>query len=541
MAMTVSTNRKISAAGYIRMSSDSQVDSPQRQREDIATFASKNGFVITKWYEDHGQSGVRSAARRAGWQDLIRDAKAGQFQAVIGWTISRFSRSDAMQTAVELAPLREAGIQLVTTDRGAYDWSDFAGQLMISIDSNSANAYSKAIATATTSWQAKKAAKGQWPAGRTPFGMARGKDGKLCPGEKREADIVKAMFKMYASGKSLSVIIDTLSADYNEHRNVSWLSRRLRDVNYTGDFQWPWCTSAKFISMSATGDARLAQRGRVGADDQWNIPSNHKGLISCELFDTVQSMLRAATKFTSPVRNGGKYALGNSMLKCKHCGSVFVGHSSPTSPNSGLTYMCNWRHNIGVQCLSRRVFEADVLKLVCQSLKEWMDPKRIKAMRTEFNKQIAESKQSPSELKSLRSQLDKKEAEFAKARKRILSLNESLIAAFQDDLLTMQKEIDNLRSQVARADSSTADQLTRFDEEIDSFNAIVANMDDLIVNHSGENVEALSAFLRSFIQEIVLDVQAEPQPQIKGKTSRNRYSLVGGEIRLRSGSCSMVW
>lgn len=67
------------AVGYIRMSTDQQQDSPQRQRRDIETLAERQGFRILRWYEDHGQTGTESLNRKH-FQQLLRDARGGGVQ-----------------------------------------------------------------------------------------------------------------------------------------------------------------------------------------------------------------------------------------------------------------------------------------------------------------------------------------------------------------------------------------------------------------------------------------------------------------------------
>ena len=49
------------AVGYIRMSTDRQVNSPDRQRREINGLAEREGYRITKWDEDHGLTGTESA------------------------------------------------------------------------------------------------------------------------------------------------------------------------------------------------------------------------------------------------------------------------------------------------------------------------------------------------------------------------------------------------------------------------------------------------------------------------------------------------
>jgi len=81
------------AVGYIRMSTDQQQDSPERQRRDIEAMALQSNYRIIKWYEDHGQTGTESNKRKK-FQKLLVDAKAGSFVAVLLSEQSRMSRED---------------------------------------------------------------------------------------------------------------------------------------------------------------------------------------------------------------------------------------------------------------------------------------------------------------------------------------------------------------------------------------------------------------------------------------------------------------
>ena len=50
---TPANGARIAAVGYIRMSTDRQEHSPERQRKEIQQLADREGYRIIKWYEDH--------------------------------------------------------------------------------------------------------------------------------------------------------------------------------------------------------------------------------------------------------------------------------------------------------------------------------------------------------------------------------------------------------------------------------------------------------------------------------------------------------
>ena len=82
----------VPAVGYIRMSTDRQENSPERQRAEINKLAERQGYRIVKWYEDHGLTGTESAnpaldsraqARGTGRNGVLSCTSAGPIVARI--------------------------------------------------------------------------------------------------------------------------------------------------------------------------------------------------------------------------------------------------------------------------------------------------------------------------------------------------------------------------------------------------------------------------------------------------------------------------
>ena len=76
------------AAIYLRVSSLDQ--HPETQRYDLEQMASQRGFEIVHEYVDR-ISGAK--ARRPGLDELMRDARRGQFDIVLVWASDRIARS----------------------------------------------------------------------------------------------------------------------------------------------------------------------------------------------------------------------------------------------------------------------------------------------------------------------------------------------------------------------------------------------------------------------------------------------------------------
>src|SRR5262245_1971051 len=102
----------VRAALYLRMSTDEQEDSIDRQRANVLPYAGRKGYVLSDdlTYADEGIAGDEFA-KRAGLQRLLRDAAAGRFDVIVCDEISRLSRQKFTEFIARVAhPLEEAGV-----------------------------------------------------------------------------------------------------------------------------------------------------------------------------------------------------------------------------------------------------------------------------------------------------------------------------------------------------------------------------------------------------------------------------------------------
>ena len=77
------------AAIYMRVSTLDQ--HPETQLYDLRTLAQQRGLEIVKEYTDRGISGAR--ARRPALDELLRDARRGEFDVLLVWACDRLARS----------------------------------------------------------------------------------------------------------------------------------------------------------------------------------------------------------------------------------------------------------------------------------------------------------------------------------------------------------------------------------------------------------------------------------------------------------------
>ncbi|PCK77553.1 recombinase family protein [Rhizobium sophoriradicis] len=98
-----SDRSKIPAATYVRMSTDHQKYSTANQIAIIQRYAEKNGFEITRSYEDEGKSGLRLVGRDA-LQNLLADVEGGRadYKVILVYDVSRWGRFQDPDEAAEV-------------------------------------------------------------------------------------------------------------------------------------------------------------------------------------------------------------------------------------------------------------------------------------------------------------------------------------------------------------------------------------------------------------------------------------------------------
>ncbi len=330
------TTQLVLAVAYIRMSTDQQEDSPERQRAEIETMAREGGYEIIHWYEDHGKSGTKSK-NRPQFQQLLTDAREGTFSAVLMHEQSRFSRETMLQFAGHLNKLNELGINLVTR-KGRISPDDIGGFITAMIDQHGARAEAENIAHRGTSGKRQKLLTGGTWFGESPFGYDRmilDADGKelirirygqkytrstsqgcrLVPSDAPGAvAAVRRVFQSTLDGLSMREVAIELNeagfrTRFGNQFKISNIYQMLRNPTYRGSH--------------VAGRFRSGQFSQVFEKPTVINEASHKPIVPPPVFDAVQQILKA--------RKGGRFYgdkqnyLLSGIVVCGHCGSKVYG------------------------------------------------------------------------------------------------------------------------------------------------------------------------------------------------------------------------
>ena len=340
------------SVSYIRMSTDRQENSPDRQRREINGLAEREGYRITKWYEDHGLTGTESA-NRPEFLALLRDADRGRFEAILLHEHSRFSREDIFDVMAHWRLLREAGVDIVTCQRGRLRFDDLGSIITAIIDQHGAREESIELAGRVVSGQRTRALQGK-RIGGTVFGYDRqlyddaGKPvqrvsfrekfrkpitwrSELVPSD--ESDLVESiqwMFEKIQAGESVGFVVRGLNkrgikTAADKAFTFNSVIGMLRNPAYAGTLRVGKYSRAKFCPLD--------DEGLIFVEDAY------EAIVEPDVYQAFQKTLDQR-HWKRRCLVSGKYLL-SGLVSCSHCGNRVYGVERDNRGKSPqLFYQC---------------------------------------------------------------------------------------------------------------------------------------------------------------------------------------------------------
>lgn len=513
------------AVGYIRMSTDKQEDSPARQRRDIEELAKRLGYRILTWYEDHGLTGTESA-NRPEFKRLLENAKGGKFQAVLLSEQSRMSREDIFDVMIHWRLLRDAGVKIVTCQRGELDFNNLGGVITAIVDQYGAREESVKLAQRVASGQRLKAKQGQ-RIGGIVFGYDReliddtGKVVKrvhfherfrkpvtwktrLVPSEDQVAvDTVRWAFQSIVAGKSLCEIVKEINArglksSFKKRFTIGTLKRVLENPAYAGTLRVGQYPRGKFT--------------RVAEDGLIIIENAHEAIIEPELYHRVQEIMEERRRLR-PHSRPERYLL-SGMVRCHHCGGRMHGvyrkrdgGAYQCSPSSALT-------NYSPTCPHPVVRSARLEHFVLETI------------RTRLLEAGAEQTIRQAILKARRkdkTQSSREERQLADLRKKIERGTENLALAAAEDFSAISRLLTQWRDQETQL-SERIEQRNRDLEPLPEALSVIARINDI----PSKLTKADKAKLAHAIRQTVASITIGTGPARTGKVE---YKEMFGELQ----------
>ena len=432
----------LDAVIYARYSSHNQREvSIEQQIAECTKHAAALGLRIVGTYEDRAISGKTD--NRPRFQQMMRDAEKGKFQAVVAWKSNRIGRN-MLQAMVNEAKLDDYGVKVFYAEEDFDDTA--AGRFALRNMMNVNQFYSENMAEDITRGLYDNANKCM-ANGRQPLGYKRGADGKVMLDEPAAA-VVREIFTRVAAGDLFVDIARDLNAKgIKTSKGAAWNKGSFQSI----------CQNERYKGIYIYGNVRIVD----------GIPR----IVSDELWYRVQEAMRMKK---NPVgtrhRVGAEDYLLTGKLRCGHCGSYMTGVSG-TSRNGELHYYytCQKRrteHACSKKNVRRDVIEpaiAQAIKMYCltDDIIEWMADQTVQYWEKHDNdlqiealeQQLAENKKATSNMlkaiemgiitEATRSRMVELETENSKLTAQLSAAKRDVVKINREDLID---ELHILRS-----------------------------------------------------------------------------------------------
>lgn len=373
---------KLRTAVYARVSTekDDQVNSLASQKSYFVDYiSSQKNMELSKVYFDEGISGTQTR-KRAGFNQMVKDALNGEFNLILTKEVSRFARN-TVDTLFYTRKLKEAGVGVVfTIDHIDTRQSD--GELRLAIMASLAQEESRKTSERVKWGQQRRMEQGV-VFGRDLLGY-RVKNGVLSVNSE-EVPVIKAIFHKYTNeGKGTHVISRELTEEgLGPKRSSQWsatvILRILRNEKYVGDL----CQKKTFTPDYLTHKKKYNR----GDEEKIYIKDHHEAIIDRDLWNRTQAELKRRSQSADAKSRHSRRYWCSGKICCGECGSKFVSRTKKLTVGTYKAWRCYQTANHGklkmdaegkkIGCNNNSINEKALLacmkycvSLICQNQKQ---------------------------------------------------------------------------------------------------------------------------------------------------------------------------
>ena len=493
------------AAAYARYSTDKQTEnSIETQLTAITQYCQQNDISLVATYVDMAMTGTNT--ERPDFQRMLDGAKAKQFEAVVIYDISRGSRdvSDWFAFRKTMIMLNITVVSATEKLGDIDNPNDFLVELInVGLGQHMVlQTRQKSIAGVS-----EKAKQGLFLGGYPPLGYDV--ENGLYVVNQREAEAVRLIFGMYATGSSYNKIIDILvERGYKGKRGAdigkNALNAILQNERYIGVYFWNK-RKMKYFGKWAGGEQNPEVVRKEGM-----IPV----IIDNDTWERVQKRMKANK------RNGAYTAkhtyLLSGLIECGKCGGTFTGKTNK-SGKGYITryYACNNKYRTRT-CDARNINADELEAAVVIKLKEFLLKKDFDKMADHIFKVYTDSKTSRTSEKKELAQIKQKlanatkailaGADFTELNEELAQLNvrkaelEEIIAMTPNIILTRKMIADKLKEDAQHLqDGDTARLIKSYIDKI------YAHNDEVIIT-GGVNLNGCGGVQSTVLTPSVVNV-----------------------------------
>ena len=316
---------QLRVAAYCRVSTDSDEQKLSYQSQVLhykQLVETKPEWELVDIYADEAISGTQ-INKRVDFQRMINDALEGKIDMIITKSISRFARN-TLDTLKYVRLLKEKNIAIMF-EKENINTMTMNGEMLLVILSSLAQQESESISANVTMGLKMKMKRGEMVGYNGCLGYDYDQETKSISINEEEAEIVRYIFRRYVEGAGCFVIAKELTnLGYKTKRGgLKWhessVRSMIRNEKYKGDL-----LQGKTFTVDPITHRRL---DNMGEREKFYIENNHEPIISDELFDRAQEILRMRSSKHGSKHNSRKFSRKHafsSMCTCGFCGGTYI-------------------------------------------------------------------------------------------------------------------------------------------------------------------------------------------------------------------------
>ena len=323
--------KRLRVAAYCRVSTDTE-DQLNSYKSQVKYYTelikSKPEWSLAGIYADEAITGTQ-VKKREDFQRLINDCMNGDVDMVITKSISRFARN-TLDTLKYVRMLKDKGVAVFFEEENINTLT-MDGELLLVILSSVAQQEVENISANVKKGLKMKMQRGELVGFQGCLGYDYNPADKTITINEEEAAVVRYIFQRYTEGAGGSVIAKELeNLGYKTKRgSPKWADSTvigiIKNEKYKGDI-----LLGKTFTVDPISKRRLYN---FGEEDQFYIREHHEPIISEEVFEAAQEILRRRAKPRSLNVDGKrekfsrKYAF-SCMIECGFCGGTLTRRSN---------------------------------------------------------------------------------------------------------------------------------------------------------------------------------------------------------------------
>jgi DNA invertase Pin-like site-specific DNA recombinase len=316
---------QLRVAAYCRVSTDSDEQKLSYQSQVLhykQLVETKPEWELVDIYADEAISGTQ-INKRVDFQRMINDALEGKIDMIITKSISRFARN-TLDTLKYVRLLKEKNVAIMF-EKENINTLTMNGEMLLVILSSLAQQESESISANVTMGLKMKMKRGEMVGYNGCLGYDYVPETKSISINEEEAEIVRYIFRRYVEGAGCFVIAKELTQlGYKTRKGgVRWHESTVRSMvkneKYKGDL-----LQGKTFTVDPITHRRL---DNMGEKEKFYIENNHEPIISDELFDRAQEILKMRSSKHGSKHNSRKYSRKHafsSMCICGFCGGTYI-------------------------------------------------------------------------------------------------------------------------------------------------------------------------------------------------------------------------